>query len=324
MELPKYHLNGKSGGGEEGFRLERLEVYNWGTFNRRIWTMSASGGTSLLTGANGAGKSTLVDALLTLLVPNTRRIYNQASGAEKHRERDERTYILGAWSKQKDSASNRAKIEYLRDKDLYSVLLAVFHNARLEKDVTVAQALWVQEDGVHKFHVVAARALNIEEHFRLEDTMAGLRKRLRAQGADVYDEFVKYSKHFRQLVNLRSEKATDLFNQIVSIKEIGGLNVFVREHMLEKTDARKRIDQLQANFENLTRAHDAILLAQQQLDILEPLAQDAAKYAEQQKRISEALRSADLVPLYIAGRQKSCLRVPSPTRSAAWTSSRRA
>lgn len=307
MELPKYHLNGKSGAGDEGFRLERLEVYNWGTFNRRVWSMSANGGTSLLTGANGAGKSTLVDALLTLLVPNTRRIYNQASGTEKHRERDERTYILGAWSKQKDSASNRAKIEYLRDKDSYSVLLAVFHNACLEKDVTVAQALWVQEDGVHKFHVVAARALNIEEHFRLEDTMAGLRKRLRAQGADVYDEFVKYSKHFRQLVNLRSEKATDLFNQIVSIKEIGGLNAFVREHMLEKTDARKRIDQLQANFENLTRAHDAILLAQQQLDILEPLAQDAAKYAEQQKRISEALRSADLVPLYSAGRKKTLL-----------------
>ena len=73
----------------EGFRLEGLEIYNWGTFNRHIWSLNPAGGTSLLTGANGSGKSTLVDALLTLLVPWSKRSYNLASGSEKTRERDE-------------------------------------------------------------------------------------------------------------------------------------------------------------------------------------------------------------------------------------------
>ncbi len=64
-----------------GLRLERLEVYNWGTFNGQIWSITPHGGTSLLTGANGSGKSSLVDALLTLLVAPGRRNYNQSAGS---------------------------------------------------------------------------------------------------------------------------------------------------------------------------------------------------------------------------------------------------
>ena len=63
-----------------GFRLFRLEVFNWGTFDGRIWSLKPRGETSLLTGENGSGKSTLVDALLTLLVPNQTRSYNHACG----------------------------------------------------------------------------------------------------------------------------------------------------------------------------------------------------------------------------------------------------
>ncbi|GCE22223.1 ATP-binding protein [Dictyobacter kobayashii] len=282
-----------------GFRLMQLEVYNWGTFNQRVWKMSPGGGTALLTGANASGKSTLVDALLTLLVPYNRRTYNQASGTEKHRERDERTYILGAWSKQKDSGSSQARPEYLRDKTSYSVLLAVFHNDQSRRDVTLAQVLRVQDDGISKFFVVAPLALTIVEHFRLTGTLTELRKQLRASGAEVYNEFAAYSRQIRHLMNVRSEKAFDLFNQIVSMKEIGGLNTFVRDHMLEKTDIQHRIAQLHANFENLTRSHDAILLAQKQLDILRPLCDEANKYVELQIRISEAQRCIDLVPFYI-------------------------
>lgn len=52
-----------------GFRLQRLEVYNWGTFDQRVWTLQLNGENGLLTGDIGSGKSTLVDAITTLLVP---------------------------------------------------------------------------------------------------------------------------------------------------------------------------------------------------------------------------------------------------------------
>ena len=50
----------------DGFRLHRLEVLNWGTFDKNVWILHLNGKTALLTGANGSGKSTLVDALVTL------------------------------------------------------------------------------------------------------------------------------------------------------------------------------------------------------------------------------------------------------------------
>jgi uncharacterized protein YPO0396 len=282
-------------------------MYNWGTFNQRIWRITPSSGTALLTGVNGSGKSTLADALLTLLVPYARRAYNQAAGTEKHRERNEGTYVRGAWSKQKDRESSSANVQCLRGKDSYSVLLAVFANASLEQYLTLAQVFWWQQGELRKFFVIAPSPLNIEEHFSIRGEIADLRKQLRARGAEVFDEFAKYSRRFCHLMGLRSEKALDLFNQIVSIKDIGGLNAFVREHMLEKTDAQERIVQLRENFENLTRAHAAIELAEQQLSVLEPLMNQVGEYEKLQVRIAEAEQCAQVVPVYIAGRKKTLL-----------------
>ena len=36
-----------------GFRLQRLEVFNWGTFDGRVWTVRLGGKNSLLTGDIG-------------------------------------------------------------------------------------------------------------------------------------------------------------------------------------------------------------------------------------------------------------------------------
>ena len=67
-----------------GFRLQYMEVYNWGTFHEHIFKIHPKGNNSLLTGANASGKSTYIDALLTLLVPIKKdRFYNQSSGVDK-------------------------------------------------------------------------------------------------------------------------------------------------------------------------------------------------------------------------------------------------
>ena len=65
-----------------GFRLARLEVFNWGTFGGAVWALDPSGSNTLLTGDIGSGKSTLVDAITTLLVPPQRLAYNRAGGAD--------------------------------------------------------------------------------------------------------------------------------------------------------------------------------------------------------------------------------------------------
>src|SRR4051812_26112707 len=77
-----------------GYRLDALEVYNWGTFHG-MHTVALDGSTALLVGQNGAGKSTLVDALLVLLVRSGGRNFNLAAGAAK-KERSELSYVRGA------------------------------------------------------------------------------------------------------------------------------------------------------------------------------------------------------------------------------------
>lgn len=67
--------------GLTGFRLHRLEVLNWGTFDQQIWQIGPDGDNSLLTGNIGSGKSTLIDGLTTLLVPTRKLAFNKAAGA---------------------------------------------------------------------------------------------------------------------------------------------------------------------------------------------------------------------------------------------------
>ena len=292
-----------------GLRLERLEVYNWGTFNKRVWSITPHGGTSLLTGANGSGKSSLVDALLTLLVAPGRRNYNQSAGSEKRRERTEKTYVQGAYGKKKDEEEENAKVRYLRGKDTYSVLLAVFQNHRFLQTVTLVQIFWWQDNELRRLYIVAPFMLSIEEHFQLSSVgdIPRLRKRLRTDGASVYDDFSKYHKHFRRLAYLHSDKASDLFNQIVSIKDIESLNSFVRNHMLEKIDTKDDIESLHNTYHNLSIAYQAIQQAEMQLEILKPLIEDANKYEDLAQRIQQAQACGKLVPLFIAHLKKTLL-----------------
>lgn len=290
-----------------GYRLHRLEVLNWGTFKQG--TIAPCGQTSLLTGANGSGKSTLVDALLTLLVPNGKRNYNLASGSGK-RERDEKTYVLGAYSTIKAEDDHKSKPQYLRTKDDYSVLLAYFYNKGYEQKVTLAQVLYVKE-GVEKLFVVAAGELSIAEHFNNFQSLPELKKQLASfpkVKIELFDTFVDYSKRFRKTFGVESEKAFDLFNQTVSIKEIGKLNDFVRGHMLEKTHVENNIKELIEYYENLTSSHEAMQKAKKQLEVLKPLIADSESYENVKDTLDELKKVLPIVPAYFAQRKIGLLQ----------------
>jgi len=304
QSLFKFNDNGHS---RSGFYLHNLELYNWGTFSNQVWRIQPNGDTALLTGENGSGKSTIVDALLTLLVPNKKRNYNQAAG-DGRRERSELTYMRGAYGRLQADEGYSAHVQYLRDKNSYAVLLAHFHNEQHQQDVTIAQVFWLT-DSIKKFHVVATCPLNIEDHFTNFDTIKALKKRLRdKKDVTVEDRFSRYSQQFRKLFGLRSDKALDLFNQTVTIKEIGQLNAFVRQHMLEKTDAQEKIGQLQEYYENLMLAYQAMKKAEHQLALLRPLAEEARKYETTQMEIDLLHGCQDAIPVYFAGKKWQLLK----------------
>ncbi|MEO1646605.1 MAG: ATP-binding protein, partial [Chloroflexota bacterium] len=252
---------------QQGYRLETLEVFNWGTFNG-LYRLQTDTHTALLTGKNGSGKSTLVDALLTLLVPSRGtggRNYNQAAGTSG-KERSETSYVRGAYTQRTDPTTGKTQTQYLRDEKSYSVLLAVFYNPALDKTVTLAIVFWMSSGSLSKFYVVADCALTCPEHFQVEGNIGRtLRRKLNnMDDVQVFNTFTQYSANLTRKLHL-GEKAITLFNQIVSIKDIAGLNDFVRQHMLEEYDSQKAIDDLRGYYDNLTTAYEAIEKAEKQL-----------------------------------------------------------
>ena len=264
-----------------GFRLMRLEVLNWGTFDKRVWSLNLDGRNALLTGDIGSGKSTLVDAVTTLLVPAHRIAYNKAAGADA-RERSLRSYVLGHYKSERNELSGNAKPVALREANSYSVILGVFHNAGFDKTITLAQVFWIK-DAVgqpERLYAVAEKALSIADDFgHFGTAIEALRKRLRKSGVSLNDSFPPYGALFRRHFGIEGEQAMELFHQTVSMKSVGNLTDFVRHHMLEPFDVAPRIAALVGHFDDLNRAHESVLKAKQQVELLTPLVADCDSHA---------------------------------------------
>lgn len=277
-----------------GFRLHRLEVYNWGTFDstgdgRRgeVFCIEPNGDTTLLIGRNGSGKSTLVDSMLTLLVRPAIRNYNVAAGARK-RERDERTYIRGAFDRRSGDEETGAQVQYLRPGNAhYAVLLACFHNEQSGKSFTVAQVLYITADGK------AERVYCFDNSQRsITKDCSGLNKsevlqQLKKRGFRATRSFSEYHEWFRKATGVQ-KKAMDMLNQTVAVKDIQRLNEFIRDHMLEARSWSDTVDSLLTHFSQLSEAHQALVKVRDQLKLLEPIEKHGLKWREQTERLQSA------------------------------------
>jgi uncharacterized protein YPO0396 len=293
-----------------GTRLRRLEVYNWGTFHSRIWSFEVASRNALLTGDIGSGKSTLVDALTTLLLPAHRIVYNKAAGAET-RERDLRSYVLGFYRSERNEVTGSSRPVALRDARSYSVILGVFANSDFESTVTIAQVFWTREGHSgqpERFYVVADGELSISDHFTGFGTeIAALRRRLQIAGIKLHTSFPDYGKDFRRRLGIESEQAMELFGQTVSMKAVDNLNDFVRHHMLEPFDVRAQLDALVTHFDDLTRAHDAVVRAKAQLEILAPIVSELATHRELTDKVAQLSAQRLALPCLLARRKQDLL-----------------
>lgn len=309
LEEPALALDFVADDGRVGFRLQRLEVLNWGTFDRRVWRYELDGRNGLLTGDIGSGKSTLVDAITTLLVPAHRVAYNKAAGADA-RERSLRSYVLGHYKSERNEVTGSARPVALRDSSHYSVILGVFRNEGYDQAVTLAQVFWLKDPQGQpaRLFVAAERALAIADDFSgFGSEIAALRKKLRASGCDLFDSFPPYGAWFRRRLGIEHEQALELFHQTVSMKSVGNLTDFVRNHMLEPFDVGSRIEALIRHFDDLDRAHQAVLKAKRQVELLTPLVEEGDRHRTLTIEIQGWREGRDALRSYFARLKRALL-----------------
>ena len=296
-----------------GFRLQFMELLNWGTFHEKIWKIEPNGNNSLLTGSIGSGKSTLVDALTCLIVPHHTINFNKAANAEK-KERNFISYIKGYYKFERDEIDLKGKavsLRYTNSTDsTFTVILANFSNIGYNTNITLGQVFWIENEKPQKLLLISSKPLTIKEYFSDIEDVRGLRKKLKEYSfIDLYDDnFSQYSQRFRQLFGMNSDKAIDLFYQTVSMKSVSSLTTFVREQMLERTEIKIQIDELKKRFDDLNKAYAAVQEARRQRDILKPIVELSKNYRECEEKIQEIDNIIQSIPSYFASKKIDLLQ----------------
>ena len=294
-----------------GYRLQSLEVYNWGTFHHKLWRILPHSENALLTGDIGSGKSTLVDAVTTLLVPHHKIVFNAAAGAQS-KERTIRSYILGEYKNVREGFGVNSKPISLRQSgSTYSVLIARFVNESLAEQISLAQVLWIEDGKDRKFFIVNKGALSFHANFTdFGSDVMQLKSRLRKEkGTEVFDSFKEYSQRFRQYFGMSTDKTLQLFYQTVSMKSVDNLTLFVRNHMLEEPDARDQLNHLLQNFENLQQAHKSVMKAREQMEMLKPIVEEGKNYEKLREKIQVFENARTALPMYVADKKMVALQV---------------
>ncbi len=277
-----------AGGQTHQFRLARLQTFNWGTFSGLFdFPIPAAG--YLFVGPSGSGKSTLLDAHAALMTPPKWVAFNVAAreGERRADDRNVMSYLRGAWA-QHSGEGREVLAQFLRPDTTWSALAETYRNGE-GRAVTLAQLLWVRGKAaalaeVKRVYLVLQDELDLGalEFFARSDFDRRRFKHDLPQ-ALVTDEFSAYQERFRSLLGIDSERALRLLHKTQSAKNMGDLDTFLRDFMLDAPETFDVAERLVAEFGELNAAHQAVVSARRQIETLLP-AQEAHAQREQAAR----------------------------------------
>lgn len=306
-----------------GFRLNYLQVYNWGLYNNEVFTISPEMQSSLLIGGNASGKTTLIDALLTLFLSNPK--YNLAGDAQKKHDRDISSYILGNYS---EITNEKGEIvaEQLRKKDDYTLILASFYNNGLKTNITLGQFFWFRTDESKRpkrlYFLSFDKSLKIENDFFLNEITGISEFKKRLERLKIFslgkkqitrkglytDKYTIYSDKFAEIFGLRNkDKALNLFNQTVSLKNIGNLNDFIRNEMLEIENIEPSIKKIKAAFDEARMFSDEIEKTEKKIELIKPIKEKGKLYKKLKTELINTQNSLDILNSFFESLKKTLL-----------------
>lgn len=268
---PTPALDGES----DQFRLARIQTFNWGTFSN-VFDFSISAQGYLFVGPSGSGKSTILDAHAALMTPPKWVDFNVAAReAERHgRDRNVMTYLRGAWAQQTGDAGEYVS-QYLRSGTTWSAIAETYRNEQ-GSVVVLAQVLWVRGNSTaptdaKRVFLTLEREFDVQElEFFAKNEFDARRFKHDLPDAKVHTEFSAYQERFRRLLGIDNERALRLLHKTQSAKNLGDLNVFLRDFMLDEPEAFGIATSLVNEFGELNEAHQEVVAARKHIQTLKP------------------------------------------------------
>ncbi|WP_373377629.1 ATP-binding protein [Cupriavidus nantongensis] len=302
-------------GREFQFQLRRIQTYRWGTFED-LYDIDVASQGHLVLGPSGSGKSTLLDGHTSLLTPPRWLDFNVAARtAEKGgaADRSLATYVRGAWATQTGDEGEKVK-RFLRMGTTWSAIAETYRDST-GRVVVLGRILWIKGNGsangdVHPLFFMTEREFSLKELEFFPQAGAGFDvRKLKATLSDVFftDEFSGYQSKFTRLFGIASDRALRLLHKTQSAKDLGDLNKFLRDFMLDPPETFAVAETLVNEFQVLNSAHEAVLTARNQIEALQPARSALAEY-EQASAVLSVLAEERLgIDYFREQRRKSLL-----------------
>ena len=262
------------------FRLSRVQVYNWGTFNG-LHSVDIAREGYLITGPSGSGKSTLIDAISAILVPPSKRSFNAAADNQKRSGRTMITYCRGAWRREHSEDLDELTRSYLRNGATWSGVLLRYENGTGET-ITACRLMFLAanahaDQDITDLYLLLPRDADLTEY----ETLAVKNLPITQAKQDYGDALNVGRKHpqfiaaLQRALGIADSGALELLHRTQSAKTLGDLNHLMRTFMLPEPDTFAVAKQAAENFTALHGAYTSVVNAREQIEHLVPVREAA-------------------------------------------------
>lgn len=269
------------------WRLARVEVVNWGTFQGRHAVDVAREG-FLITGQSGSGKSSLIDAVSAVLVPGGKVRFN-AAAQDAGSARGDRTvlsYVRGAWRRSSDEDTGEVSADFLRRGATWSGIALTYRDGTggppvvLMRFVHVKRAQSALGSGNTVFLVLRAEhgLRDFEQFVATGIDQRKLQAAVPGAGNLVTSTHSAFLTRYAQLLGVPGEQAVHLLHKTQSAKNLSSLDGLLREFMLDEPATFGLAKKAVGDFRELRDAHDAVVTAREQIEVLTALQAPAARF----------------------------------------------
>jgi uncharacterized protein YPO0396 len=298
-------------GADEQFRLTRIQTFHWGTFSGYSDFPIPEDG-YLFVGPSGSGKSTVLDAHAALLTPPNWVDFNVAAREAERNGKDRNliTYVRGAWAQQ--SVDGEFVSQYLRPDTTWSAIAETYRTGT-GRIVTLAQVLWVRgkttvPGDVKKHFLVFEDEFDLRDldFFPASDFDARKFKQVLPHAAHP-QEFRPFQERFRDMLGIANERALRLLHKTQSAKNLGDLNTFLRDFMLDMPSTFAVAERLVLEFGELNEAHQSVVAARKQIEALLPAQAEFMERESQERAKNELAEVAAGIDHFREQRRKSLI-----------------